>query len=278
MISSLRTGIALITVLMTLLLLSLPVSASRSAASRDARAVDDPGLAAAGVASKEGRYLMVLFRQDDKPSELAEAFNKARGALADTAKAIVVNTLNPAESGLVKKYNLYGAPMPLAVIIAPNGAVTGTFKKPFTVDQARQRFMGPVAQACILAFQQRKIVFLCVQGETTKNNGEAMAGVNQFKKDPKLGSTAEVVIVDPGDPEEKPLLRRLGVTLNPVVAETILLAPPGKMLGKWSGATSKDVFTKRLIAEASAKKTCRIPNCGDPNCETKRPEAKKGGK
>ena len=278
MISSLRTGIALITLLMTLLLLSLPVSASRSAASRDARAVDDPGLAAAGVASKEGRYLMVLFRQDDNPSELSAAFNKASGALADKVKSIVVNTLNPAESGLVKKYKLYGAPMPLAVIIAPNGAVTGTFKKPFTVAQARQRFMSPVAQACILAFQQRKIVFLCVQGETTQNNGEAMAGVNQFKKDPKLGSIAEVVMVDPGDSKEKALLRQLGVTLNPVIAETILLAPPGKMLGKWSGATSKDTFTKRLMAEASAKKTCRIPDCGDPNCETKGPEAKKGGK
>ncbi|MCP4646837.1 MAG: hypothetical protein GY852_03760 [bacterium] len=84
-------------------------------------------------------------------------------------------------------------------------------------------------------------------------------------------------MIDPADPLEKKLLGQLRITSELAVAETIMLAPPGKILGKWSGPTSKEVLTQTLFAGMNAQKSCQIPNCGDPVCETPKDASAKGG-
>ncbi len=239
--------------------------------------VKDPGFEAFSTAVASGQYLMVLFERTNDTSELKTSFDLARLSLSGSVKSVIINTNKPEESGLVDRYNVRFAPLPMVVLLAPNGAITGFFKTAFTPGQLKARFLSPVSQQCLLAFQQKKLVFMCIQGQGTKQNSEAMGGVTQFKADPKLGKIAEVVMLDPTDQSEKKLLNQLGINSDTAVAETLLMAPPGKVLGKWSGATSKDAFAKLLVAEAGARKSCRIPGCADPSCPTPQASSSRGG-
>ncbi len=235
----------------------------------------DPGIVAFENASADGKFLMVLFRKTDDPTPLSQAFDTVRDAMSDTLESVVVNTENPGEKGLVEQYNVRFAPLPMVVIVAPNGAITGNFGTPFTPEQVQTRFPSPVTQECLLAFQQRKLVFVCVQGKETSGNAEAMDGVTRFQQDSNMGSMASVVVIDPADPLEKGLLGQLRIDEQPAVAETLLMAPPGKVLGRWSGATSKETFTQALMALAKSQRTCSIKGCQDPSCPP--PPAAQGG-
>ncbi|MBI9090777.1 MAG: hypothetical protein JEZ12_16290 [Desulfobacterium sp.] len=190
---------------------------------------------------------------------------------------MVINTEKPEESGLVDNYNVRFAPLPMVVILAPNGALTGNFKKAFTQDQVEAMLLSPVSQQCLLAFQQQKIVFLCVQGKNTASNPEALDGVKRFRNEPTLKKFSEVVMIDPTDPDEKKLLGQLGIASETAVAETFLLAPPGRVVNKWTGPTSKEAINKALRTLMKAQQACQIPNCGDPSCETPKESSPQGG-
>jgi hypothetical protein len=214
---------------------------------------------------------MVLFRSSDGPTPLTPSLEAAGKALAQSVDTVTVTTANPGESVLVDRFNIRTAPLPMVVVLAPNGAITGSFKTPFTPDQARATLKSRATRDCMLAIQQRKLVFVCIQGASTTGNAEAMEGVTRFREDPALGKMAEAVLIDPADPAEQELLNQMGFRERPAVAQTLLLAPPGKILGKWSGATSRDLFTQLLAEAARARQTCQVPGCQDPACPTPPP-------
>ncbi len=230
--------------------------------------INDPGLAAAEAAAENGQFLMVLFQKTGDHTPVNQSFESVKKTISPTVASIAINTAIPDQSYLVEKYNIHYAPLPMVVIIAPNGAVTGSFNAEFNLEQVKAKLVSPATQQCLLALQQQKIVFLCIQGETTADKNEALAGVNLFREDPKVGKISDVVIINPEDPREKSLLTQLRVGSDPAVAETILLAPPGKILGKWSGPTSKTAITNALLTQLKAQNSCQIPDCGDPTCET----------
>jgi hypothetical protein len=259
------------------LLITSTLKASETPREQEVPKTPDPGIQAFESASAAGRFLLVLFRKTDAPSPLSQSFETVRASMAESLPSVVINTGNPAESGLVERYNVTWAPLPMVVVLAPNSAITGTFRAPFTEAEVRAAFLSPASQACMLAFQQRRLVFVCVQGKETLKNEEAMDGVNRFKEDPRLGRMASVVTVDPGDPLEQGLLAQLRIGSQPASAETLLLAPPGRVLGKWTGPTSKEAITQVLVAQARAQQACQVPGCQDPTCVTP-PETQGGAK
>ena len=237
----------------------------------------DPGIVAQKTAAANNQFLMVLFQRTNEPTPLTESFDAVRESLSGNLMSVVINTENSEESGLVNLYNVRWAPLPMVVVLAPNSAITGSFRDTFTPEHVKATFLSPVTQQCLLAFQQRKLVIVCVQGNSTTGNAEAMGGVTQFQEDPNMGKMTQVVIIDPDDPKEQSLLSQLRITAKPDVAETLLLAPPGKMLGKWTGATSKEAFTQVLMSQARAQKTCQISGCKDPACPPPQAPPTQGG-
>ncbi|MCP4718781.1 MAG: hypothetical protein GY860_04915 [Desulfobacteraceae bacterium] len=237
----------------------------------------DSGIKALNDATESGKHLLVLFQPSNKLTTLTDSFISASQKLIKTADSVVINTKKVEESGLVDRYNIRFAPLPIVVILAPNGALTGSFTKSFSKDQVENLILSPASQQCLLALQKKKLVFICIQGNETDQNEEAMEGVEQFRKTNVFGNMTEVIVVDPADPLESKLLSQLRLKTDIKVANTLLLSPPGKVLGKWSGATSKGEFTLALMAESKAGKTCSVPNCGDPTCETPKASSAKGG-
>ena len=77
-----------------------------------------------------------FYRQDDPQTQsLGEVFNGAAKALAARADSVVVRITDPSEAGIVNKFQVTKAPMPLVLALAPNGAVTSSFPGNFTKEQ-----------------------------------------------------------------------------------------------------------------------------------------------
>ena len=211
------------------------------------------GLAAIEDAARANRYLFVYFykNEDQRTRELRTVFDTTMLKVADRADSVVINTTDQLEKEIVDKLSVGRAPMPLALALAPNGAVTRGFPMKFDEKQLMEAFASPCMEKCLKALQQRKLTVLCVQNETTKLNDEAMKGVTEFKADIQYGRTAEIVTVDPEDPGEAETLKKLNIDLGTDQAITALLAPPGKLIGMFKGATTKAMLVAAVRKSAS---------------------------
>jgi hypothetical protein len=214
-------------------------------------------LAAAAIdrASKANKYIFLFFyRADDEPTQAArKIFDAAMEKLADRAASAAVNITDVRERALVAKYGLNRSPMPLVLAMAPNGAVTRGFPRQFTEAQLETAFVSPGMQKCLRALQDRKMVFVCVQNESTQHNTEAMQGVHEFAADPQYAKTSAIVTVDPADAAEESFLKQLKADPKTSEAVTVFLAPPGTLVGTYTGETKKDVL---VAAAKTAAKGC----------------------
>jgi len=86
-----------------------------------------------------------------------------------------------------------------------------------------------------------------------------MRGVRDFEADPRYTGATEVVTLDPAKSEEAKLLGQLKVALDIQEAVTVLLAPPGAVLGTCLGATSKSQIVAMLD---KANMSCGSGGCG----------------
>lgn len=253
----------------TLLIISLS-ALSVGAANQvptDDKTLNDPAYKAMNNAQNQNRFLMVYIYESTLESLVYDSYNTLKDQRPEQVNSITISTQKPGESWLVNTYNLKYAPLPMVMVLAPNGAIAGTFSKPMTSDQLIASIsISPVIQQCLLAFQKRSLVLLCIQGDATQDNEAAMEGVTQFSQDPIYAKNTKIVTLDPANPEETGLLNQLGLTEKPKTAMTYFFAPPGKLIGKWKGPTSKESLVKQLTNALAQSRSCRDPNCADPSC------------
>jgi hypothetical protein len=155
--------------------------------------------------------------------------------------------------------------MPLVIAMAPNGAITGGFPpgQNLTEERLKGAIVTPGMQQCLKALQERKIVFLCAQNKKTRFNSAAMRGVNDFKSDPRFAQFTEIVTIDPANKVEGKFISQLKIDPNTNGAITAFLAPPGSVIGKFEGATDKNMLLASLQrAMASCGSGCGPQGCG----------------
>lgn len=271
----LTAGIAVVAVWALCLGQSAPPSggetskaAAQPAQSTAAKAEDQgAGMAAIHRAAEAKKYLYVFFfKQDDEATRaMRKVFDEAVAKLAGKADSIAIDLNAASEKAIVAKYGVARAPMPLALAIAPNGAVTGGFPAKFDEAGLLGAMVSPGLQACLKPLQERKLVFLCLQNKTTKSVDAAMKGVNDFKADKRFTDATVVVVVDPADAGEAKLMGQLKVEPKTDEAVTVLLAPPGAVVGKFNGATNVDAVVSALTAATSGG--CGPGGCGPSGCK-----------
>jgi len=210
--------------------------------------------AAMKKASDANRHLFMFISSSDN-EETATAkrtFETAVSQLGVTADSVCINRLSATDKGFIDKFQLSGAPMPIVLALAPNGAVTGAFfgeklKNP----QLKDSIVSAPEQQVLKALQDRKLVLLCAQNGATTSNDAAMQGVNDFKTDARFAATTEVVKVDPTAAEAQGFLAKLKLDPKMAEATTALLAPPGALVKTVTGATTKDALVSALQAASS---------------------------
>ena len=215
-------------------------------------------------AGRNGKYAFVLFfRSKEQASEtMRQTFGRANGKLKAKAVFLPVDIDSKAESELVGKFRAQQAPLPLTLVIAPNGATIRGFTKPVDEATLAGAFVSPKVAEVTKALQDRNVVALCLQGPSTKHNRESRRAAEQFVADQKLGGQAVPISADPS--REAELIKRCGMTSPPTEATIVLLAPPGSMVGTFAGATTKEALLQKL---QSASSSCSSGSCGPSGCQ-----------
>jgi len=215
-------------------------------------------------AGKDGKYSFVLFyRPKEQASEtMRSTFGRAKGKLKAKAVLLSVDIDAKSEAGLVEKFRAQQAPLPLTLVIAPNGATIRGFTKPVDEATLAGAFVSPKVAEVAKALQDKKVVALCLQGASTQHNRESKRAAEQFVADQKLGGQAVLVTADPS--READLIKRCGMTAPPTEATIVLLAPPGSMVATVAGATTKEALLQKL---QSASSSCSSGGCGPSGCQ-----------
>ena len=193
---------------------------------------------------------------NDSVKEKQADLESTAAGLKDKADVYFIDIKDPKQRDLVNLYKVDRAPMPLVLVIAPNGAVTGGFPQNFPEDDIKKCIVGPLSAQCLKALQDQKLVFACVQSDDAEANMSAMKGVTDFTKDKQFDGRTEVIIFKKPAPSEQLLLHTLGVEGKPDEPVTIFLAPPGAMIGKFTGATDKNKLMATLTSKMNRSGGC----------------------
>ena len=171
---------------------------------------------------------------------------------------VSIQTTDPAEKRIVDKYNVSRAPMPLVLAIAPCGAVTKAFTKAFDEKQLRTAFVSPCTAECMKALQERKLVLLCIEHVSPQVRQVSLQqGVQDFTTDQQYAKQSAVVVLNADDPAEAAFLKNLRVDPRTAARVTVLMSPPGTVVGTFVG----DVTEAQLVAKIKAAQSGCGPDC-----------------
>ncbi len=209
-----------------------------------------------------GRYAYVLFhRGEEGLAAVREVVQKAVAESKDRAEAVEVNVANPGVAETVRNYGVNRAPLPLVLVIAPNGAVTGSIPGPAEPGALTESLVGPKGAACLKAIQDGKVVVICVQNSANRNTEAATKAVTAFKEDKRISGFADSVTIDPADTAEHGFLAKLRVDTKSEAATTLLVTPPGRIVGTYTNDVTVEAMFADL-ARSMAGATCGGGGCG----------------
>ena len=222
------------------------------------------GATAMEQAAKDKKYLFAVFwrNEDEQTAAMKEVVSATVSTMPDRAASVAVHVADRAESSLVEKFGLNRAPMPLVLAIAPSGAVTGGFPNRCEKEDLLGAFVSPAAEQTMKALQDGNVVLLCVQNQSTKQNDEALKGVNAFQSDPRFRTASMRVMLDPKDAAEVSFLSDLQVDSDTETAKTLVLVPPGSIVASLDGATTKE----DVLAALRSAPGCGPGGCGPSGC------------
>jgi hypothetical protein len=216
-------------------------------------------------AAEDQEYLFLFFyKEKTKETILGEQIlQQTLHAINTPVSSRTLQIGNPQNADIVAQYQVQRAPMPLVLVIAPNGAITGGFPFPFTLEQLESAVVSPVMSEVLAGLQDHKLIFLAIQNSHTHNNKENLLGVEAFRDDSHYYEAVRVLYVDPTDPQEGSLLQQFGINPHTREAIVVFLAPPGKKIAAYTGMTTKEQILNDL---QNASSCCPGGSCPGGRC------------
>lgn len=208
-------------------------------------------------AAEDGRYVFLLFykQSDEATKAMRTTLQEALAGEEDRALGVPVQVTNPANGILVTKYDVARAPMPMVIAVAPNGAVTGLFANKLSSENVQESFVTPTMMSAMKSLQEGKLVFVAVQGSIKTPSPVAL---QDFKTDAHFKDRMTTLTMRAADPAEAKFLSQVKIDATTKVTKTVLLAPPGVLVGSFDASATKDEIAGAL---AAAGKCCDDPNC-----------------
>ena len=238
-------------------------AAGSAQVAQTSRAPASPAERALDRARKDGKYAFLLFYRpkDRGDAKMRDVFDRAQTRLTKKAAFVPVDVGAEGESRLIEQYAVSKAPLPLTLVMAPNGAVVNAFPKAVDEKTLADAFVSPKVAEVSKALQDRKLVTLCLQNARTKHNAESRQAAQQFVGDSRLGGQALLVTADPS--KEPGLLKRCGIRSIPTESTIVMLLPPGQLVASVTGSTTKDALLAKLQAAlAACGSGCGPSGCG----------------
>lgn len=207
-----------------------------------------PESAAISAAAKLNRYVFVTFyrKNDDASKKMQAAMKPVQATFSHRASFVRVDVDDPVQQELISRYGADSSPVPLTLAIAPNGAITVGYTNESKKTGFSDAFVSDGMASVLKILQSQKLAAVCVQGAGTKNNKQSLATAEELKSAPDLGGAVEIVKIDPSDRSESKFMKDCKIDARSADAQLLVLAPPGKVVGKFGGAATKEAVMASL--------------------------------
>lgn len=208
-------------------------------------------------AASQSKYTFLLFYKsgDSATQKMAAILKKGLAGNSGRATIAYVKANDPAERGVIAKYGLSRAPVPLTVVVAPNGALTAVFAKSLTVEQIDDAFVTPTMMVTMKSLQAGKIVLVNAQG--SRKSAEPRV-LKSFQSDPHFKNRLVSISMKVADPREGKFVKQMQLDPAAKSGRLVIIAPPGVLIGKFDVNATKNQIAAAL---AKAGKCCNDPKC-----------------
>jgi len=214
-------------------------------------------------AATQKRYVIATFykSKDDASSKMLKTASAAAQREKDRADFVRIDVANAAHKPIIARYGLEDAPIPMTLVIAPNGAVTAAFPRTMkdTVD-LKTAFVSAGMADILKVVQAGKLAVVCLKNAKTTCNAESDATIKTLCADKQLAGITDTLVMDPADPKEVEFYKRCSVKTDNPKAQIMLVAPPGRVLGVFDGDITSDQLMARLT------QACGSGGCGPSGC------------
>jgi hypothetical protein len=201
-------------------------------------------------------YILFWKQNDANTQQFGETIRKGVARRPKEATWTSVNVNDAANKSIVAKYGVSRAPMPLALCVANNGAITSVFTRRPNDVQLDRAICTPAMVTVTKALQDKKIVVVHVKAT---DDAPLPYGALEFTTEPDFMVRTTVVDVLATDAKEARFLTDMDFNAQSVrESSVVVMAPPAVLVGKFSAAATKDDIIGKLHA---AGKCCNDPNC-----------------
>jgi len=208
--------------------------------------------------ARSGTFTFIVFHRDTGEGTRTLYQQTRDGIAAHAGKATIASARvdDPAERALVEEYGIARAPMPMTVVVAPNGAVTGLFPRAVTKEQISAAIVPPTMMRCMKELQDQKLVFVCL---TRSDKVDVPQGVQAVRQYPQFKDRVSLVGMRLDDPAEARFYQQMKLNPDQVNGpHAVLIAPPGVLVGHYGAQATADQIAAAIH---QAGKCCEDANC-----------------
>lgn len=232
------------------------VPATNAQSNQEAKGANNSVMEAIRRATQENKYVFLFFykKGDEKSNEMRQVITHARKELSAKANFVNIDVADENEQELIRKYGIDRAPIPITLVMAPNGAIVGGFPNEVSEDKLRNAFVSPKMAEIVKAIQDRKIVYLYIGKQNMKHYTENLNVIKEAAA-VDLRGFAKVIEVDPEDKREASLLKQCRIE-TPVKETNLLILNGGRIVGTLKGEIVKQQLVTRTIKGCSGGSCC----------------------
>ncbi|MDF1701265.1 MAG: hypothetical protein P1V36_08930 [Planctomycetota bacterium] len=210
------------------------------------------------AANKAGKTVFLIVT-DAAAKNLAAARTTAATASQRTPNSTVLelNRSDPAQAAAVRGYRVAGAPVPIVMVIAPNGVAAGaSLVKKGAVERLLRLVPTPAKAEYLKVLTLKQTALVIFSHAKMPKQSPLFQEVSKVVEQSK--GKVQPVLVDVTKQAEAPFLREWKIDARAAQPTIIVMNPKGQTLGRLSGAPT----AAQLISTAKKK-----PCCGDPTCK-----------
>jgi hypothetical protein len=211
---------------------------------------------AIGEASKENRYLYLVFykQNDPKSEEMKQVAAQAQKEVSARADVVYIDVADESEKALIEKYGIAAAPPPITLVMAPNGAIVAGFTEGVTTDALKNAFVSPKMAEIIKATQDNSVIYLYIANPGMPYYKENLATVQTVITKDLIGSI-RIITVDPADKGEATLLEQCKVSITATETHLLIVAS-GYIVGKITGKIDRQTLAQATVSGCSGGSCC----------------------
>ncbi len=167
---------------------------------------------------------------DQAKSNISKAKSRVGNAVT-----VELNRSNSAETAFINKYRLQSAPLPLILVFAGNGAITGGLPAyQASVDRLVAMVPTPKKAEVLKSLQSGHSVFITASRTGMSEKSEVLNICSMACG--QMNGKSDFIEINIDDPEEIPFLNELKINRNSVEPVTVVLNTQGQLTERFNGS------------------------------------------